>query len=42
MSSVVNIRKAHLEKRGISDFEEWDKDPNNLYIGKNILLKTAK
>ena len=34
--SVVNVRKAELLKIGYKDFEEWSKNPNNLYIGRNM------
>jgi len=33
MTTVVNIRKAELNKRGIKDFQEWSIMPNTLYIG---------
>jgi hypothetical protein len=35
-STVVNIRKKELQKRGISDFEAWNRNPNTLYIGRNM------
>ncbi|XP_021369298.1 uncharacterized protein LOC110460616 [Mizuhopecten yessoensis] len=33
---VFNIRKKELNKRGIKDLEEWVKDPNNIYIGRDM------
>ena len=35
---VVNVRKAELNKRGISDFMEWKSIPESLYIGRNMSL----
>lgn len=35
-STVVNIRKKELNKRGISDFTKWNSRPNTLYIGRNM------
>lgn len=36
MSKVVNVRKKNLNKQNVPDFEEWSKDTNNLYIGRNM------
>ncbi len=33
---VVNVRKAELNKKGFKDFEEWSKNPNHIYIGRNM------
>jgi hypothetical protein len=33
---IVNIRKKCLNLRGITDFQEWKKNPKNLYIGRNM------
>lgn len=35
-TTVTNIRKQELNKRGINDFEEWSAKPNALYIGRNM------
>lgn len=34
--NVCNVKKAELNKRGISNFEEWNALDNTLYIGRNI------
>jgi len=34
--SVVNVKKAELKKKGYEDFEDWNKDPNHVYIGRNM------
>lgn len=34
--TIVNIRVASLRKRGIENFQEWNKKPNTLYIGRNM------
>lgn len=34
--TVVNIKKAHLNKRGINDFMEWKALKKSLYIGRNM------
>jgi hypothetical protein len=36
MTTVINVKKAELNKRGIKDFEEWSKMPNSVYIGRNM------
>ena len=36
MAKVVNVKKVHLNKLGYDDFQEWKKDPNNVYIGRNM------
>lgn len=36
MTTVVNIRKNVLNKRGIKDFNEWNNKSNTLYIGRNM------
>jgi hypothetical protein len=33
---VINVKKAELIKSGINSFEEWSKDQNNIYIGRNM------
>lgn len=34
--SVVNVRKNELNKMGYASFEEWSRDPNNVYIGRDM------
>lgn len=34
--SVVNIKKKYLNQSGYKDFEEWIKDPNHIYIGRDM------
>lgn len=34
MTTSVCIKKACLQKRGYSDFEDWNKDPNHVYVGR--------
>lgn len=36
MTTVVCVRKKELNKRGIADFEEWEKSDNTVYIGRNM------
>ena len=33
---VVNVKKAELQKSGYTDFEDWNKHENHLYIGRNM------
>lgn len=33
---VVNIKKKFLNESGYNNFEEWIKDPFNIYIGRNM------
>ncbi len=33
---VVNVKKIFLNQNGYNDFEEWNKQPNHLYIGRNM------
>tara|TARA_A100001037_G_C14603737_1_gene394128 strand:- start:129 stop:494 length:366 start_codon:yes stop_codon:yes gene_type:complete len=35
-TSIVCVKKAILNKRGIQNFEEWNSKPNTLYIGRNM------
>ncbi len=41
---VVNVKKAFLKERDISDFTEWQAKDGNLYIGRNMdfYVKGAK
>ena len=34
--SVVNVKKAELKKNGYENFQDWNKNPNHLYIGRNM------
>jgi hypothetical protein len=36
MTTVINVRKVTLKKRGIADFKEWNKRKNTTYIGRNM------
>ena len=39
-TTVVNVKKVHLQKIGYINFEDWVKDPNNVYIGRhNVYVK---
>ena len=33
---LCNVKKKELNKRGITDFEEWNSKKNTLYIGRNM------
>lgn len=35
-TSVVNVKKQFLNKRGFKDFEDWAKSENKVYIGRNM------
>jgi len=34
---VINVQKANLNKLGYSDFQDWLKNPNNVYIGRHVV-----
>lgn len=34
--SIVNVKKAQLQKNGYKDFNEWIKHPNHIYIGRDM------
>lgn len=36
MTSVISVKKANLIKLGYKDFEDWIKDPNHVYIGRDM------
>lgn len=36
MTTVVNIRKSELNKRGYANFQEWESKPDHVYIGRRI------
>lgn len=42
--TITNVKKAHLIANGYKSFEEWDANPSNLYIGRNmeVYIKGAK
>ena len=31
---VINVKKEELNKNGYNDIEQWQQDPNHLYIGR--------
>lgn len=33
---VINIRKKYLNEMGYENFEDWSKDKNHIYIGRNM------
>ena len=35
-TTIVNIGKAHLQKQGYRDLEQWQEDPLHLYIGRAV------
>lgn len=42
-TTVINIRKANLNKLGFRDLEHWLEDGNHIYIGRNnCYVKGAK
>jgi hypothetical protein len=43
-TTIVNVKKEKLQKRGIKDFEEWKSKQNTVYIGRNMdfYVKGAK
>jgi len=36
MTTIVNIKKAQLNKRNIKDFQTWNNLKHTLYIGRNM------
>ena len=36
MSTVISVRKKELNKKGYKDFQDWIKNPNHIYIGRNM------
>jgi len=34
--NIINVKKGELNKRGYDNFEDWIKDPNHIYIGRNM------
>jgi hypothetical protein len=39
--SVVNIKKEQLQKSGYQDFQDWSKNPNHIYIGRDMSFYVA-
>ena len=44
MTTVINVKKIHLQKSGYKDLEDWLKCPNHVYIGREMsfYVKGAK
>jgi Domain of unknown function (DUF4326) len=44
MTTIVNVKKQYLIKNGYKDFEDWARDPNHVYIGREMsfYVKGAK
>lgn len=36
MTSVISVKKHNLNKLGYTTLEEWLKDPDHIYIGRNM------
>lgn len=36
MTTVINIRKKYLKQLGYADLQQWLKDPNHVYIGRDM------
>ena len=36
MPHCVSLKKASLRRRGYKSFQDWNSDPNHLYIGRNM------
>lgn len=34
--TVVNVKKKYLNMRGFEDFDDWNADPDHLYIGRSM------
>lgn len=39
--SVVNVKKEHLQKSGYQDFQDWAKNSNHIYIGRDMSFYVA-
>lgn len=35
-TTVVNVRVRHLRQNGYKDLVEWTKNPNNVYVGRDM------
>ena len=35
-TTVVNVRKYYLNKMGFKDLEDWLRNPNHVYIGRDM------
>lgn len=44
MASVISVKKENLNKLGYKDLEDWLKNPNHIYIGRDMTcyVKGAK
>ena len=44
MAKVINVKKKYLNEKGYTDFQEWIKDPDHIYIGRDMsfYVKGAK
>lgn len=38
MSSVVNVKVQYIRQNGYNNLQEWMKDPNNIYIGRQGIV----
>lgn len=36
MAEVVNVRKKELKKNNYKDFNDWNSNPDHVYIGRNM------
>lgn len=36
MTTVISVKKSNLIKLGYKDFEDWAKNPNHVYIGRDM------
>lgn len=36
MTKIISVKKKNLNKLGYKDFEDWNRDPNHIYIGRNM------
>jgi len=36
MTTIVNVKKQYLVKRGYKNFKDWASKPNHIYIGREI------
>lgn len=40
-TTLVNVKKPFLIKAGYKDFQDWSKDPNHVYIGRDMSFYVA-
>ena len=36
MTTIINIKKTNLNVLGYKDFNDWNKNDNHVYIGRNM------